>query len=223
MVSEKLKYPFTWEERCPTLHQRVLFVPKFYDKHADWKFPGLDALFGKTGAVFVEYCSGNGDWVVQKAIENPNSLWIAVEKRFDRVRKIWTRLNLHRLENLVIVCGEALTFSRYYLPSHILDGAFVNFPDPWPKLKHSKHRLIQEPFVEEMTRLIKEGGTMTYTTDDIPYSKQMIAQMQKHPAWESVFPDPFYTTEWDNYGSSWFERLWTERGIPVHYMQWKKK
>ena len=219
-----LKYPFRWEERRPELSQRVLFVPSHYQNHQDWKFPGWEdpAFFGKKGKVIVEYCSGNGSWIVQKAFSSPEDHWVAIEKKFDRVRKIWSKSQKAALKNLLIICGEALTFNRFYLPPDSVDEIYINFPDPWPKLKHAKNRLIQAPFIEELLRILKEGGRATFVTDDEKYSKQMIKEMLAFPQWKSVFPFPFYKTEWENYGASYFDSLWRQKGKIIHYHQFEK-
>lgn len=199
-------------------------MPEYYDKHQEWVFPGFadPQVFGNDHPVLIEYCSGNGDWIVDKALQNPQFNWIAVEMQFDRVRKIWSKMKNSGIDNLLIISGEALTFSRFYLPPASIDEVFVNFPDPWPKRSHAKHRLIQRPFIDECARVVKEGGNATLVTDDKDYSEQMIAEMTQHPNWRSRFPDPKFTTEWPGYGGSFFETLWRAKGCTIRYHQFEK-
>jgi len=224
MKPKNLKFPFTWEERRPLFLDRVLFVPQYYDRHHEWKFPGWDHkdFFGKKGKVYVEYCAGNGAWIVDKASQFPDIHWVAVEKKFERVRKIWSKMQNDHLTNLIIVSGEALTFTQQYLPDHCVDGIYVNFPDPWPKEKHAKHRLIQESFVKEITRVVKDSGFATYVTDARVYSEQMIQEMLQNSSWRSHFPSPYFVTEWIDYGVSYFGDLWREKGRTIYYMQFLK-
>lgn len=217
MNPKKLKFPFKWEERKPLIHENVLFVPHYYEKHHEL------SLFERKAPLFIEYCSGNGDWVIERAKNAPHENWIAVEKRFDRVRKIWSKMRNQQVENMLIVCGEALTFSRYYLPAESADGVYVNFPDPWPKHRHAKHRLIQASFIEELVRIIKKEGSAVYATDDSIYRDQMLLEMSAYPQWQNSLPAPFYQTEWEDYGSSWFEQLWTSKGRTLYFMQFQKK
>src|SRR5690348_8203245 len=128
MQPKDLRYPYPWEERRPVLHQQVLFVPPFYEKHDASALPA----FENGRQVFIEYCSGNGAWVLQKA-SSKNAFWLAVERKFERASKIWAKMQNQRLDNLIVVCGEALTFAENYLPSNSVDKVFINFPDPWPK------------------------------------------------------------------------------------------
>lgn len=219
MKPKDLKCPLKWDDRRPLLHEGVLFVPPYYDRHDEWKkLPWDDtALFGNTHPVSLEYCSGNGDWIIEKAKMDPTRNWIAVEKRFDRVRKIWSKRHNHGVTNLLIVCGEALTFTKHYVFSASIQEMFINFPDPWPKRGHAKHRLIQPTFVEEMARVAQKDGSVCLVTDDEEYSRQMIREMRNSPHWQSHFPDPYYSSEWPAYGASFFDTLWREKGCTIRY------
>jgi tRNA (guanine-N7-)-methyltransferase len=221
MKPEDLKYPFSWEERRPLLSQRVLFIPRHYSDHHEWSWG--DAFAFGNAKVSIEYCSGNGAWIIAKALSDPHRYWIAVEKRFDRVRKIWSKMENRGLSNLLIVCGEALTFTRHYLPVNSIDEVFVNFPDPWPKGRHAKHRLIQHSFIHEISRVMKAEGRAILVTDAIDYREQILSEFKKSDGWESHFPDPFYVHEWPDYGASYFDALWREKGRLIHYLHFYKK
>jgi len=220
MRPKNVKFPFTWEERKPLFHEGIFIVPQCYEEHSKWK--DEEGIFSRSQSFSIEYCSGNGDWIIEKALQNPNRMWIAVEKQFQRVQKIWSKRQNHRVENLLIVCGEALTFTQFYLPEAHIDEVFINFPDPWPKKRHAKHRLIQRPFVEVLARILKPSGTATLVTDDASYSQQMIEEMVAHPAWKATFPEPYFKKNWENYGSSWFGNLWYQKGREFYYMQFVK-
>ncbi len=220
MRPKDLKFPYTWEERKPAFYKGVFIVPQHYEDHHLWSDD--QKIFSSDVPFHLEYCSGNGDWILEKAASHPNIQWVAVEKKFERVQKIWSKMSNRNITNLLIVCGEGLTFTRYYLPKESLAQIFVNFPDPWPKDRHAKHRIIQKPFIDELTRVVVKGGTATYATDDRTYSSQMIEEMKPHTNWKSRFSEPYYTQSWENYGSSWFESLWKEKGRNIFYMQFEK-
>jgi tRNA (guanine-N7-)-methyltransferase len=219
--AKDLRYPFSWEERKPAIHQGVLFVPKYFGHHHEWNFPGWEdpAVFGKQSRVFIEYCSGNGAWIFTRAQKQPLDHWVAVEQKFDRASKIWAKRQNSALSNLFVVLGEALTFTSCYISKRSVDGVFINFPDPWPKLKHAKNRLLQAPFVKELSRVIKIGGEVVLVTDDAPYALQMQKEMMAHPAFKPLFPEPYYATEWPEYGSSYFDSLWRGKGKTIHYLR----
>ena len=225
MKPKQLKSPFHWENRKPCLSDRVLFVPPYYFEHDQFQFPEFDApqLFGRHAPVYIEYCSGNGDWIAQKALDFPEHNWIAVEKRFDRVRKIWSKLKNHRIPNLLIVCGEALAFTQYYLKDHSLDGCFINFPDPWPKGKHAKHRLFQSAFVHELKRVVRAEAKLTIATDDDRWVGQICNALLQEETFHPIFAHPHYIVDWPGYGSSYFDQLWRQKGKTIHYLQFIRR
>jgi len=215
---------YKWDDRRPLLHDRILMVPRYYEYHGDWKMPEFssDQIFGNINPIQIEFCSGNGEWITNLAQENPDINYIAVEWQFKRVRKIWSKSKNYSLNNLLIVCGKAEDFCEYYLPRKSIDKIFINFPDPWPKLKHSKNRLIKAPFTDTLSEIVKEGSTAMFVTDDINYSEQMLAEMKKCSSWEPAFVFPYYRTDVENYGGSYFKRLWKSMGKKIRYIEFRK-
>ncbi len=221
MNPKQLKSPFRWNDRRPLLGDRVLYVPEYYQEHACFTLPDFSdpALFGRDAPTMIEYCSGNGDWIINKALEHPQFNWFAVEKRFDRVRKIWSKLKNREVANLVIVCGEAEPFTDYYLKESSIAGCFVNFPDPWPKGKHAKHRLFQSAFIQRLHRVLHPEAKATIATDDPDWANRISQAFLKEEVFHPVFPAPYFITEWPDYGSSYFEQLWRQQGKTIHYLQ----
>lgn len=222
MKPKHLKPPLTWVERRPLIQGRILFVPHYYDRHHEWSFPGWESpeVFGRKAPIEAEYCSGNGHWIVEKARAHPERNWVAVERQFDRVRKIWSKMHNLALSNLFIVCGEALAFTQFYVPDHSFAAIYINFPDPWPKERHAKNRLLQEPFITEMTRVSVVGAKATIVTDHFEYAAQISKAMLANQDWDPCFPTPYFVTEWEDYGTSYFEALWREQGLKIYYMQY---
>lgn len=221
MKQKDLHYPHTWLDRRPAIEKRVLFVPDFYFEHAEFTMPEFShsSLFGNSHPVYIEYCSGNGEWIIEKAKENPQINWFAVEKKFNRVRKIWAKAMQAGLVNLIVVAGDAREFTHYYLKRNQIDAIFINFPDPWPKDKHAKHRLIQSDFVASMQKVLKPSKEVTIVTDDPDYTRQVIDEMQTE--FDSAFPDPYYIEKSKTYGSSYFNRLFEGMGRRIHFMQFQ--
>jgi len=225
MKPQDLKPPFkNRQERRVMISDRVWYVPEMDELDREFTFPGWcdSVLFGNSNPVSVEYCSGNGDWIIEKAKENPHMNWVAVEVKFMRVRKIWSKLKNNRLNNLIVICGEGLNVTRHYFPGRSVKSVFVNFPDPWPKRRHAKHRIIQEAFVKEISRITEDDGYFTLVTDDAEYSRQMIGTVMKNQAFASCLPEPHYKTDIENYGSSYFYALWNSLGRVVRYHQFQK-
>lgn len=215
------KIPCSFENRKPLLQDRFLFIPGFYEAIGEHG-PVLDFadLFQNENPVQIEYCSGNGSWIAKKAEENPHLNWVAVEKDFERARKIWLKAKKQNLKNLFLVFGEAFTFTQYYLKDQTVENIFINFPDPWPKRRHMKKRLANAAFMEMVKKKIKPRGRATFATDHREMALFMIDSALESK-WVPVFPKPYFITELEGYGNSYFEELFRSKGKSIHYMQFE--
>lgn len=223
MKPKDLKPPFSWKERRVLIQDRVWIIPDDYDHGNAFTFPGWECpeIFGNDNPVCVEYCSGNGAWIANKAQANPRTNWIAIEKRFDRVRKIWSKIKNCQLNNLLVIWGEGQRTTADFFPDGGIEQVFINFPDPWPKQRHKKHRLIKPPFVKSLSRLVKAKGTVTIVTDDPCYSSEITRFMQQEDFFVSLHPKPYYITHYRNYGTSFFDQLWQGKGKTIRYHQYR--
>lgn len=223
MKPKNLKVPFTWENREPLLKDRVIYVPKYYTEHSKWQMPDWsdESLFGNSSPICVEFCSGNGLWLQEKALAHPEKNWIGVEKRFDRVRKIWAKIKNYSLKNLIVVCGQAESFIDYYVKENTFSEIYINFPDPWPKEKHAKNRIFQKAFIDRLSAVSKPLALGTFVTDDEVYSHQMIQEMSASRFWSSSIAEPYFKTDWPEYGSSYFDELWRSQGKEIRYIQYQ--
>jgi tRNA (guanine-N7-)-methyltransferase len=211
-----LKYSFSDSDRSFCLEERIFFVPPEHSEVCKIPFLAFVDVFGNMNPVCVEYCSGNGDWIVERASQQKTINWIAVEKRFDRVRKIWSKMKNRRIENLFIIHGEAGAVTKKLLHDSSLEAVYINFPDPWPKRRHTKHRLLQLDFLNEIGRVLKAQKTITFVTDEVSYMRDAL-KLFLHCNWFPFLPTPYFTTILDSYGTSRFENLWREKGREIRY------
>lgn len=214
-----LKPAFPWEKRHILVQDRVWYVPDQFEDFNSFVFPGWSdpLFFHDQRPICIEYCSGNGDWIAEKAQSEPGYNWVAIEKKFERVRKIWSKIKNYALSNLLIVCGEGKRITEHYIPSKSVHAVYINFPDPWPKQRHAKHRIIQLPFIQEMHRILKTNGLLTMVTDDPNCSDWMVKIMLQAPKFQTTLPPPFYTTDNENYGFSYFANLWKKQGKEIRH------
>lgn len=223
-TAKDLKIPYAWADRYPVFLEKFFYLPGYYEKHAEWeRVPWSDGrLFGDELPVAIEYCSGNGQWIGEKAKQNPGCNWVAVEKCFERARKIWLKLHRESISNLFVVCGEALAFTRYYVPLESVSAVYVNFPDPWPKRRHAHHRLVRAEFAQELAWIATPDGTAVFATDDPVYARQMFEEVSKVPAWQPLLPSPHYSSDWADCGSSFFADLWKQKGRSLYQFPFRK-
>ncbi len=193
-------------------HPRVSSHELFFWNHRE--------IFGNDHPVCIEYCSGNGEWVIDKALHSPQWNWIAVEKKSKRVKKIAAKRKKHGLDNLVIVAGEAAFFTKSFLPDGSVAAVYINFPDPWPKRRHAKNRLLSSTFIEQLKRIAVSGAALVIVTDHQEYGGHITREVAKVTAWKEVSSTPEFEQD---YGSSYFDRLWRSKGRSIQFLVYQKE
>jgi tRNA (guanine-N7-)-methyltransferase len=207
--------PFTirsFSEREPSFLDGVLTIPPFYTDHNKSHFPEFTEKVNSFSEVHVEICSGNGEWIIEKAKKHPDILFIAVEKKFLRVRKIWSKMKNQMLSNLIICSGMGEDLFTHYVEDESVDKIYINFPDPWPKKRHAKHRIVKQEFLETTQTKLKKDCTINIATDSIDYSNEIIEVFSRQEAFENLHPKEGFTRLTEEYGGSYFERLWKDLG-----------
>jgi tRNA (guanine-N7-)-methyltransferase len=139
-----------------------------------WVHPlPLAEMFAARQPLEIELGSGDGSFLAQWAAEHPEHNFIGVERLLGRLRKLDRKGLKLDLKNLRLMRIEAGYFVEYLLPPGTVAALHVYFPDPWPKRKHHKHRLVNEAFVRAATRALAPGGRVWLRTDDADYHEQM--------------------------------------------------
>lgn len=221
---KKFKDFLSWNKRKPFLKEKFLTVPNFYQKHEE--FGEIEffkkKIFENKNKVFIEYCSGNGKWIIEKALKNPNINWIAVEKKFLRAKKIWQKMKNKNINNLLVVFGEGHTFTKFYLPKNSIFCVFINFPDPWPKRRHAKHRLVSKDFIKELEKVTVKDAKFFFVTDDMDTCDRILKTAFSQNL-KSFLKKPYFVENIEGYGTSHFEELWRSKGKKIKYLQFFKE
>jgi tRNA (guanine-N7-)-methyltransferase len=131
------------------------------------------AWFGRTAPLVLEIGSGMGETTVALAAAAPDLDHLAVEVFEPGLAQLLMRINDAGLRNVVPVRGDAVTLLAERVPPDSLHGIRAFFPDPWPKRRHHKRRLIQPGFVGLAARRLRPGGTLHLATDWPDYAVQM--------------------------------------------------
>jgi tRNA (guanine-N7-)-methyltransferase len=130
---------------------------------------------GPVAADVLEIGSGMGDTTVAMAAADPGHRYVAVEVHTAGVANLLRLLEAAGLGNVRVAHGDALALVRDRLSPASLRAIHVFFPDPWPKARHAKRRLIQEPHVVLLTSRLAPGGVLHCATDDAAYADEMLA------------------------------------------------
>lgn len=170
----------------------------------------LEDLFPVTHPAELEIGCGDGGFLLEWATRHPKKNFIGVERLLGRIRKLDKKGRRAELTNLHLLRFEARYLLQYLLPDHAFDAVHIYFPDPWPKDKHRRHRLIGEHFPELARRILLPNGIVHLRTDDPAYFEQMQ---------ESFLPAKYFSVtetpvELANVTTE-FERQWNEEGKPT--------
>ncbi len=150
----------------PTLIVRLVSIVERLD---------LEKLFPRSQPLEVDLGSGDGTFIAQYAQRRPDRNFLAVERLLGRLRKIDRKGLRAGLANLRLIRMEASYLLEYLLPPESVHALHVYFPDPWPKRKHHKHRLVNARFTELAAQALAPGGAVFLRTDDEDYFAQMTA------------------------------------------------
>jgi len=132
----------------------------------------------------LEIGSGFGQTVSHLAKTNPQTQFIACEVFIDGVASICSKLEENAIENVIIYRDDARILLKQ-IANDAIENVYLLFPDPWPKKKHHKRRIVTNEFLEEVARVLKSDGKLFVATDDSSYQEWMIDifQNQSHLQW----------------------------------------
>ena len=144
-----------------------------YDLPSITERMGLTRFFPKRQPVEVELGCGDASFLVGYAKLHPERNFIGVERLLGRIRKLDRKGRRAGLTNLRGVRIESSYFLEYLLPRHSASALHIYFPDPWPKKKHRKYRLIGDRFPSIAAAVLVPGGAVYLRTDDADYFQEM--------------------------------------------------
>ncbi|ABA57534.1 tRNA (guanosine(46)-N7)-methyltransferase TrmB [Nitrosococcus oceani] len=146
----------------------------------------LAAIFNRQAERILEIGFGNGESLLQQARAAPERDFLGIEVYRPGIGHLLLRLKAEGLENIRVIHGDAWEVLQRALPNPSLDGVQIFFPDPWPKKRHHKRRLIQPSFVDLLERKIKPGGWFHLATDWQDYAEQIKAVLSQHAGFNQL-------------------------------------
>jgi tRNA (guanine-N7-)-methyltransferase len=133
----------------------------------------LSEIFPKSETVIMEIGFGMGEATAIIAKNHPNNGYIAVDVHPPGIGKLLARIVESDLTNLKVIEEDVHVVLQHMIPDESLDGIHLFFPDPWPKKKHNKRRIVNEGFLALIHPKIKKGGFIHVATDWVPYAESI--------------------------------------------------
>ncbi len=136
-------------------------------------------IFNNTNPIIVEIGFGMGDATVEIAQANPDINYLGIEVHTPGVGKVLSEIQKRNLKNLFIIEYDALEVLDKMIGDNSINGIHIFFPDPWPKKRHHKRRLVQRPRTDLMAKKLSKGGYLYFVTDIIEYAEFALEELNQ--------------------------------------------
>lgn len=153
------------------------------------EFIDFGRLFGRRAPIVLEIGFGMGETTAEIAALHPETDYLGIEVHTPGVGSLLKQIGERGLGNLRIVQHDAVEVLREMIAPDALDGVHIFFPDPWPKKRHHKRRLVQPGLVALLASRLKPGGYLHLATDWQEYAEQMLAVLRAEPGMENTAAD----------------------------------
>ena len=183
--------------------------------------PVRDAV--KASGIVLEIGFGRGEFLLELAARSPHTPFVGIEVSFKRTLKMARKVARARLQNVRILEAAAeKVFCDLFLPGQ-LACVWVNFSDPWPKVRHGHRRVIQSPFVSQIADRLAPGGTLRVATDDVPYAHQIDAVLRAEPRLENCHAPWPFVPHVEGQVQTGYEIQWKAEGRPMHFFAYARR
>ena len=136
-------------------------------------------VFGNTNPIVIEIGFGMGDATIALAEANPEINYLGIEVHTPGVGKVLSEIQKRDLKNLYIIEYDALEVLEYMIGDNSVNGFHIFFPDPWPKKRHHKRRMVQRPRTNLFAQKLAPGGYLYFVTDIIDYAEFALEELNQ--------------------------------------------
>jgi tRNA (guanine-N7-)-methyltransferase len=181
----------------------------------------LSALFTQQRPLALEIGCGIGDFIVQRAAQQPQVNFLAIDIFNQGCLKTCRRIDAAGLDNVLVARAEARFLLSNYGRAESLVAAYINCPDPWPKKRHHHRRLLSSEFLDLLHGCLLPAGELYFSTDFAPYAEAVAALLAGLPQWENCLEAP-WASSLPEYPASKYQLRFLEQGLPVFYFHRRK-
>jgi len=182
----------------------------------------LNALFGRKAPRLLEIGFGTGDALLEFAAIHPEFDCLGVEVHRPGAGHLLMAAENRGLTNLRVVCHDAVEVLKHQIPPQSLDRVHIFFPDPWPKKRHHKRRLIQPAFLTLLSQALVPGGVLRLATDWEEYALHMQAVCEASGDWVNSSAPGAFAARPEDRPITRFERRGQRLGHPVWDLEYRR-
>jgi len=174
-----------------------------------------DAIFGRRAPLEIEIGAGKGDFILEYASANPETNFLAIELSGTVGQLLAVRCGRAELPNVRVAKMDARTLVNLMLPDATVAAFHIYYPDPWPKERHIKHRMVSPYFVRNLSRALSEDGNV-YAASDVKEWAEEIFAMLEEGGFRRIEKEP------PGAKRSAFGRKYMAQGKPVYFASFEK-
>ncbi|MFI5323017.1 MAG: tRNA (guanosine(46)-N7)-methyltransferase TrmB [Thermodesulfobacteriota bacterium] len=181
----------------------------------------LAQVFGNGNECHLEIGFGDGDFLIENALKNPGKNYLGIEikkRRFNKAVRNSTRAGA---ANVRFIHMDAEIAAEELFPPDSFSSVYINFPDPWPKDRHRKYRVINHSFVKKLSGIIKSGGNLEIASDHKEYILSALDIMSKIDSFECVYPSRGYVQRVSDRTETSYEREFRAEGREIYYLRFR--
>jgi len=173
-------------------------------------------VFGRVAPMIVEIGFGNGEGLVEMAKNHPELNFLGIEVHRPGIGHLLMLLDREGIGNVRVFCHDAMEILQNNIPDSSLAGVHLFFPDPWPKKKHHKRRIVQPEFCRLLVKKLLPGGYFHAATDWQHYAETMLRVLSAEPNLINASSDGDYCPRPDSRPLTKFE----QRGLRLGHGVW---
>jgi tRNA (guanine-N7-)-methyltransferase len=196
--------------------------PTFLPWEDNGPAPVWHEIFGNDNPLALEIGCGVGDFIVQMAVLHPDINFIALDFYNKGCIKTCKRIDKAELTNVRVLRAEARSFIEACIPAESLQMTVINCPDPWPKLRHRKRRLVNSDFVAYLSRFMRPEADFYFATDFVDYGLDVAEFMAVQQGFCNQLDPDTFRHSLEGYPVSKYMRRFLDMGQPIYYVHYRK-
>lgn len=211
------------------IHLKLDFTEKIYAfseeiksqiiPYSEYDIIDFEEIFGNKNPVNIEIGIGNGEFIAHYASINKNENFIGFEVYKKAFSKAIKRCEKLEIKNVRLIHYDGAFFVKLF-PNNSIKNFYINFPDPWPKKRHNKRRLLKTDFLKLLTEKLVTNGHIFIATDHNDYGEEILENLKTIVCLKSCFEKPYETDLIDYYPTKYYRKF----AIPgkIHFFKLKK-
>ncbi|MGC1854980.1 MAG: tRNA (guanosine(46)-N7)-methyltransferase TrmB [Candidatus Aquirickettsiella sp.] len=175
----------------------------------------FNRLFERESYTILEIGFGMGDSLLQQALQYPENNYLGIEVHRPGIALLLTQIEKFKLNNIKVIYADVTEILTHSIPKNSLDVVQIFFPDPWPKTRHHKRRLVQAKFIDLLHEKLKLNGKLHLATDWQDYAQHMLKIMENASQWQNTAAKNQFTPRPPNRPLTKFEKRGQQLGHAI--------